>query len=246
MAARLTGDDLVETLAALANPIRLPDRLAKQAGGRDYVSHLAREIGVSRPHLPHAQHRAVGLLVGNLELSEDGKAMKFYQVADFDLHLTASTLAEAAQTLTRAGPEGSRTQGGNLMTFTWPDAAAFLGILLAVTVLIGGALAAFVELRKTKIVAGQEDDLRQLVRRYDISPRMPWTRSSGWPPMCPSSGRGRHRSSRSHGQSNDLGPRTKRRRRRWQQEEYPVRFTVDYPDRLDRLTTGGSSWSSPS
>jgi hypothetical protein len=53
------------------------------------------------------------------------------------------------------------------MTFTWPDAAAFLGIMLAVTVLIGGALAAFVELRKTKIVAGQEDDLRQLVRRYE-------------------------------------------------------------------------------
>jgi hypothetical protein len=53
------------------------------------------------------------------------------------------------------------------MTFTWPDAAAFLGILLTVTVLIGGAMAAFVELRKTKIVAGQEDDLRQLVRRYE-------------------------------------------------------------------------------
>jgi hypothetical protein len=53
------------------------------------------------------------------------------------------------------------------MTFTWPDAAAFLGILLAVTVLIGGAMAAFVELRKTKIAAGQEDDLRQLVRRYE-------------------------------------------------------------------------------
>ena len=53
------------------------------------------------------------------------------------------------------------------MTFTWPDAAAFLGILLAVTVLIGGAIAAFVELRKTKIVAGHDDDLRQLVRRYE-------------------------------------------------------------------------------
>jgi hypothetical protein len=53
------------------------------------------------------------------------------------------------------------------MTFTWPDAAAFLGILLAATVLIGGAMAAFVELRKTKLVAGQEDDLRQLVRRYE-------------------------------------------------------------------------------
>lgn len=53
------------------------------------------------------------------------------------------------------------------MTFTWPDAAAFLGILLTVTVLIGGAMAAFVELRKTKLVARQEDDLRQLVRRYE-------------------------------------------------------------------------------
>jgi hypothetical protein len=53
------------------------------------------------------------------------------------------------------------------MTFTWPDAAAFLGVLLAATVLIGGAMAAFVELRKSKIVAGQEDDLRQLVRRYE-------------------------------------------------------------------------------
>jgi hypothetical protein len=50
---------------------------------------------------------------------------------------------------------------------TGPEVAAFLGILLAVIVLIGGAIAAFVALRKTKIVAGQEDDLRQLVRRYE-------------------------------------------------------------------------------
>jgi hypothetical protein len=50
---------------------------------------------------------------------------------------------------------------------TGPEAAAFIGILVAVIVLIGGALAAFVELRKAKIVAGQEDDLRQLVRRYE-------------------------------------------------------------------------------
>lgn len=51
--------------------------------------------------------------------------------------------------------------------FDWPDAVAVLGILLAVTVLIGGAMAAFVELRKAKIVAGHQDDLRQLVRRYE-------------------------------------------------------------------------------
>jgi hypothetical protein len=52
-------------------------------------------------------------------------------------------------------------------SFDWPDAVAVLGILLAITVLIGGAMAAFVELRKTKIVAGHQDDLRQLVRRYE-------------------------------------------------------------------------------
>jgi hypothetical protein len=54
-----------------------------------------------------------------------------------------------------------------MSSFEWPDAVAVLGILLAVTVLIGGAMAAFVELRKTKIVAGHQDDLRQLVRRYE-------------------------------------------------------------------------------
>jgi DNA-binding transcriptional ArsR family regulator len=105
-AAGPTGDDLVEMLAALANPIRLRI-VAKLAGGRDYVSHLAREIGVSRPllHMHLRRLEAVGLIVGNLELSEDGKAMKFYEVADFDLHLTASALAEAAKTLTKSDPE---------------------------------------------------------------------------------------------------------------------------------------------
>jgi hypothetical protein len=52
-------------------------------------------------------------------------------------------------------------------TVTWPEAAALIGILVALVVLLGGALAAFVQLRKTKLVAGQEDDLRQLVRRYE-------------------------------------------------------------------------------
>src|SRR5215217_851580 len=100
-----TGDELVGMLAALSNPLRLRI-VAELANGRDYVSHLAREIGVSRPllHMHLQRLEAVGLIVGHLELSEDGKAMKFYQVAQFDLHLTPATLAEAAQTLTRTDP----------------------------------------------------------------------------------------------------------------------------------------------
>lgn len=97
-----TGDDLVEKLAALANPLRVLI-MAKLADGRDYVSHLAREIGVSRPllHMHLRRLEAAGLIVGSLELSEDGKAMKYYEVADFDVRLTPSVLAEAAKTLTR-------------------------------------------------------------------------------------------------------------------------------------------------
>jgi DNA-binding transcriptional ArsR family regulator len=97
---------LVEIMAALANPIRLRI-VAELAGGRDYVSHLARQIGVSRPllHMHLQRLEEVGLIVGTLELSDDGKAMKYFEVADFDLHLTASVIAEAAKTLTKSGPE---------------------------------------------------------------------------------------------------------------------------------------------
>ena len=100
------GDDLVVMLAALANPLRLRIVAKLASGGRDYVSHLAREIGISRPllHMHLQRLEAAGLVVGHLELSEDGKAMKFYQVAQFDLHLTPTTLAEAVQTLTRTDP----------------------------------------------------------------------------------------------------------------------------------------------
>jgi hypothetical protein len=52
-------------------------------------------------------------------------------------------------------------------SITWPEAAALLGILLTVVVLVGGGMAAFVELRKSRTVASHEDDLRQLVRRYE-------------------------------------------------------------------------------
>ena len=77
------------------------------ASGRDYVSHLARQIGVSRPllHMHLQRLEEVGLITGTLELSNDGKAMKYFEVADLDIHLTATAIAEAARTLTKSGPE---------------------------------------------------------------------------------------------------------------------------------------------
>ncbi len=100
-----TGHELVDMLAALANPLRLRI-VAQLVGGRNYVSQLAREIGVSRPllHMHLQRLESAGLIVGRLELSDDGKAMKFYEVADFDVHLNAATLGEAARTLTTTDP----------------------------------------------------------------------------------------------------------------------------------------------
>lgn len=109
-----TGDELVDVLAALANPVRLRI-LGTLAGGRDYVSSLARVIGVSRPllHMHLQRLEAAGLVVGTLELSPDGKAMKFYELADVDLHLTPDVLAAAARTLNPdpdAGPAPEEKQ----------------------------------------------------------------------------------------------------------------------------------------
>lgn len=53
------------------------------------------------------------------------------------------------------------------IALTWPEAAVFIGLLITAMVLIGGGLATWLDLRKTKIVAGNEEDLRQLVRRYE-------------------------------------------------------------------------------
>jgi ArsR family transcriptional regulator len=88
-------------LAALANPLRLRI-MAALAPGRNYVSQLARELGISRPllYLHLRQLEAAGLVTGTLELSPDGKAMKYFEVACFRVELTPALVAEAARTLT--------------------------------------------------------------------------------------------------------------------------------------------------
>lgn len=97
-----TGDQLLAMLAALANPHRLRIIAALAAGGRDYVSRLAREIGISRPllHLHLQKLEEAGLVTSRLELSQDGKALNYFEVSPFALTLTPAAIAEAAATLT--------------------------------------------------------------------------------------------------------------------------------------------------
>ncbi len=88
-----TGDRLLAMLAALDNPHRLRIIAALASGGRNYISQLARDLGISRPllHL-HLQKQ--------LELSHDGKALNYFEASPFELLLTPASIAAAASSLT--------------------------------------------------------------------------------------------------------------------------------------------------
>lgn len=92
----LTSEELLGALTAVGHPLRLRV-IAELTGGRVHVSELARRLGMSRPllymHLDKLEK--AGLVTGHLELSDDGKAMKYFELAPFDLHVTAEVVVGA-------------------------------------------------------------------------------------------------------------------------------------------------------
>src|ERR1700689_2946047 len=96
----MTGDALLRVLATLANPHRLRV-VAALAEERNYVSRLARQLGISRALLQvHLRKlEAAGLVTAAIEVSEDGKAMKFYEVTPFAVLLPPGAIAAAARSL---------------------------------------------------------------------------------------------------------------------------------------------------
>ena len=100
------GDALLSFLSALASPQRLRI-VGSLVGGRQYVSELARAIGMSRPllHMHLQRLEAAGVVSSTFELGADGKAMKFFEVVPFALELTPGRIAAAAETLTDAPPQ---------------------------------------------------------------------------------------------------------------------------------------------
>jgi predicted transcriptional regulator len=91
---RLSRADAVTIAAALANEHRL-HIVAVLTEGRQYVSELARQISMSRPllHMHLRRLEEAGIVSSSLELSGDGKAMKYYEVEPFDFHLTPEFVA---------------------------------------------------------------------------------------------------------------------------------------------------------
>lgn len=102
----MTGEQLLAVLSALASPHRLRILAALTKKGRTYVSQLARDVGISRPllHLHLQKLEAAGVVTSKLELSADGKALNYFEVADFSVLLTPAAIAEAAASLPDGEP----------------------------------------------------------------------------------------------------------------------------------------------
>ena len=96
-----TGDGMIEVLAALGNPHRLRV-LALLHDGRNYVSEIARQVGLSRPltHMHLQKLEAAGLIRGSLEIADDGKTMKYFEVTPFSIRLTPRSVAAIAASIT--------------------------------------------------------------------------------------------------------------------------------------------------
>ncbi|MEU5552562.1 MULTISPECIES: hypothetical protein [unclassified Micromonospora] len=53
------------------------------------------------------------------------------------------------------------------MTQTWPETVLVLGLLLFAFLILGGTAATVLEFRKNRIDAQRDEELRQLVGRYE-------------------------------------------------------------------------------
>jgi predicted transcriptional regulator len=106
----LTGAALLAACSALANPHRLRI-LGALADGRQYVSLLARQLGMSRPllHMHLQKLQSAGLVTGSLELSGDGKAVKYFEAAPFALRITPQVVKASLPTLPEPSDKAAPT-----------------------------------------------------------------------------------------------------------------------------------------
>ena len=92
----ITSEQLLAMLTAIAHPLRLRI-IAELADGRVHVSELARRLGMSRPllymHLDRLEK--AGQVTGRLELSGDGKPMKYFELVPVEMRVTAQTVIRA-------------------------------------------------------------------------------------------------------------------------------------------------------
>src|ERR1700691_4382852 len=116
-------------LTAIAHPLRLRI-IAELDGGRVHVSELARRLGMSRPllymHLDRLEKG--GLVAGRLELSADGKALKYFELAPFELRVTAGVIVDTLKQDANAGSGPADREGTHDMRAMEEDGSGPVGV----------------------------------------------------------------------------------------------------------------------
>ena len=94
----MNADELSARLTAIASPQRMRI-IALLTGERLHVSELARRVGMSRAllYMHLAKLEEAGFVAGHLELSEDGKALKFFEAVSFEISITPSVIVTAVE-----------------------------------------------------------------------------------------------------------------------------------------------------
>jgi len=106
-------EDYINAFDALSHPVRIKI-IGVLAEGRQYVSELARLVNISRPllymHLKKLEKAR--LVTSSMEISESGKAMKYYALEDFRLYITKELLREISQDIVIENPSdnGGRSE----------------------------------------------------------------------------------------------------------------------------------------
>ena len=99
----MDAEQLASRLAAIASVQRLRI-LANLAEGTTHVSELARRVEMSRAllymHLTKLEE--AGFVTGHLALSDDGKALKLFELVPFSLTIDAATIVAAMATTTES------------------------------------------------------------------------------------------------------------------------------------------------
>lgn len=92
----MNAEELSNQLAAIASPQRMRI-IAMLEGERLHVSELARRVGMSRAllymHLTKLEE--AGFVTGHRELSEDGKALKFFEAVPFEITIDPAAIVAA-------------------------------------------------------------------------------------------------------------------------------------------------------
>lgn len=106
-------EDYINVFDALSHPARIKI-IGILAEGRQYVSELARLVNISRPLLyMHLKKLETARLVTSaMEISESGKAMKYYALEDFELQVTKELLNELSQNIIIETPSKDSDSSG--------------------------------------------------------------------------------------------------------------------------------------